>query len=146
MSLPVKEFGVRLGDILKWEVHPAYCREGYLLHNQLDDGETPPAAVALEAVNPVGQPMRIVDGKFEFILAGDEDHATHLCLEQADINLDGDGTTVLQVAGLANRPAIVATKKLPAKDVAGGTLTWATIKAALTAIKFVESPTQTEEM
>lgn len=136
------------GDIFKQISDPAICLTSGILRNVT--GSTIPAGTPL-----VGQPVKLSSTKWTPVLATDEANATGLLF--TDVFL-GDSLatatdyapsgTLVKVAVLTLGPAIVLKDTLPANDVLGTPLTWATIYTALAAIdahiKFVDDPPTTE--
>ena len=124
---------VRIYDLVKMELDTRINRASGHFKNVSGGGALAAGAVV------VGTPVKLSTGNWVPILAGDEANTGGLWL--------GDPATQPFIEGLANNavsalpgqvlvkgPAVVDKDKIPAKDVAGGTLTAATIITALAAL------------
>lgn len=117
-----------IAELVKWEVEPAYNRISARLNNA--DGSP------INVTSPWLQPLKVVDGEFVFVKAGHEGDTTHLLLRTDDVVLLAGASTPGRVAALRNSPATVSVSLLPAEDIDGGTLTWASVFAAMPLVKF----------
>lgn len=136
------------GDMFKYIQHPEICLTSGIFRN--GSGSTIPAGTSLLA-----QPLKLSGGKWVPVIATDEANVGGLMF--SDIFL-GDSLanatdyapsgTLTKVAVLTLGPAVVLKDALPANDVLGVALTWATIYTAFATIdkhiKFVDDPPTVE--
>ena len=75
--------------------------------------------VALEDVEILGQPTKVVGGVRELVLAGDEANATGLVYTKFVVSVAAGATTEMKVAHSVRGPLILNKTRFPETDVAG---------------------------
>jgi hypothetical protein len=122
--------GSKIGDLVRHEYDPNYCRENAVLRNATG------ATVAAQA-SPLGIVVKRSGAKWVPVLATDEANAAGLllctdpdALPSKANNTDYSGTFVFLFRG----PAKIAKAYLPTADVAGTSYTMATLVSRLEAL------------
>lgn len=117
----------RLGDLLIWEPHSGYCRKSVTIKNA--------SGSAVDILDPVGYPLKLVSSVYELAFAGDEASVVALLLYQNEINLAAGATTLFNVGIIVRGPVILNySQGLPTVDAAGAAFTISTIVTALAAL------------
>jgi hypothetical protein len=133
----VLQKGKVVSDILKWDVHPGFTRVSGQFKNT--------TGAQIDAGYILGQPVKLSAGYWVPVLATDEANVEGLLIYQDLIeDLANAGVLPGKVNVLVKGPAIINTDNVPAADVAGDALNWATIAANLDNMTFVTNPDTTE--
>lgn len=101
-----------MGDILRTEFHPQYCRVSGKLVN--------PSSTAITDQIPLGQPVKASGSDYVFVKATDEASAIGIVLHDKPITLAGSATSDLPYPILIRGPATIDQDALPAKDMDAG--------------------------
>lgn len=137
--MATRTLGKRLGDGLKWEVHPGYTRKSGTFRNN--------SGSALSDEYVIFQPVKLSSGKWVPVLATDEANAGGLLLIPDLIDSLANNTDYgVKAPVLVKGPLIFNKNSLPAADVAGTSFTIATLVTALEAkgFVFVDEPSTVE--
>jgi len=133
--------GTYLGDILRSEFSRNYNMVSAKIKN-------PSASTDLSGFNPLGQPVKLSGGTWQFVLDGDESNAGGIFMDQRLLTLAHGVTSDDLFMILVRGPATVDSDALPATDIDGDTLTQATLLTAYKAlsppIEFVTALTPTK--
>jgi hypothetical protein len=140
--MPTLTKGRTQADVFRHVHHQSYCLASGKLVN--------PDATARAAQNLCGQPVKASGANYVLVKAGDEANAIGLVFSETGlVALGVSEVTTKKYAILLRGPAVIDRDSLPALDVAGGSLTVATIVTALAArnpaIIPVDQPDTTSE-
>jgi hypothetical protein len=118
--------GRSLGDVIRHVWHNGY--------NYVSGSLVNPDASARVGVNLLGQPVKASGNDFVLIKSSDEASAIGIVAEDLKVDLAISEVTLKKYLILRRGPALIDRDSLPVLDVAGGTLTPATIATALLAL------------
>lgn len=135
--MSVKTKGPIVGDLVKWEVDPLYCREEVTI--------TTPSETAIDVEEALGLPVKSDgSGGYVPVAASDIANAAGLILETGPLVIEADGEAPKKRI-LLRAPAILNENFLPVTDYAGDAISAANFKAALAGkqFAFISEPSQT---
>lgn len=130
--------GKALGDLLKWETHPMYCRES----SKVKNGQ----AGACALTDALAYPVKADGTGYQLAIAGDEANVLGLIFLKGPLDIAAGATTTFPLALLVRGPAVLNKAALAAKDIAAANFTIATLVTRLKALNFVirDEPTVTQ--
>lgn len=136
-----------IGDLLRFEVQPEYCREAVTVQFTNADTEN---AVTIELADPMGYPLKFVSGTtYELALAADANTVDALLLADymPDLEVAAEGTEAYpgKYTVLVRGPADIRKSALPTEDVLGDAITTATLVTQLKTLSILcrDEPTVT---
>lgn len=117
-------------DIIRWELYDGYTKKAVTVHNRT--GST------ITSADVMGQPLRPDSGvatDYRFLMATEESYCNALLLHHGSfaVNTLANAAT-FKTKAIVRGPAIIDASRIPALDVAGGSLTAATLITALQAL------------